>query len=119
MFSLFLSLVMAPKVGRKFKTRANRNPRSSSSGSTLGDRECFLSTKCKDTYETLTKYRSIWDEREIVLSDLDPSIHRNFVSGNWVSLCEVFDPPLATLIREFYSNLSMYSKVTGGYYLTS
>ena len=29
------------------------------------------------------------------------------------------DPPLAALIREFYSNLSMYFEVTGGHYLTS
>ena len=36
-----------------------------------------------------------------------------------MSLCEVFDPPLASLIKEFYFNLSMYSKVTGGHYLTS
>ena len=58
-------------------------------------------------------------EREIVLSELDPSIRRNLVSRNWVSLCDVSDPPTAALIREFYSNLSIYSKVTGGHYLTS
>ena len=34
-------------------------------------------------------------------------------------MCEVFEPPPAALIREFYSNLSIYSKVTGGHYLTS
>ena len=66
---LFLSLVMANKVGRKFKTRANRNPVSSSSGSTFVDRVRFLTDKYEETYETLTKYRSIWGEREIVLSD--------------------------------------------------
>ena len=58
-FFLFLSLVMAPKVGRKFMTRANRNPRSSSSGSAFVDRVTFLTDKCEETYETLTKYRSI------------------------------------------------------------
>ena len=110
---------MAPKVGRKFKTRVNRNPGSSSSVLALGDRDCFLSSKCEETYETLTKYRSIWGEREIVLSELDPFICRNFVSRNWVSLCEVSDPPLAILIKEFYSNLSIYSEITGGHYLTS
>ena len=36
LFFFFRFLVMAPKVGQKFKTRANRNPRSTSSGSTLG-----------------------------------------------------------------------------------
>ena len=110
---------MAPKLGWKFKTRANRNPRFSSSGSALGDRDRFLSAKCEETYETLTKYRSIWGEREIRLCELDPSIHRNFVSRNWVSLCEVFNPPPVALIREFYSNLSVYFEVTGGYYLTT
>ena len=54
-----------------------------------------------------------------MLSELDPSIHRNFVCRNWVSLCEVFDPPPIALIREFYSNLSIYFEVTSGHYLTS
>ena len=55
---------MAPKVGRKFKTKANRNPASSSSSaSPLFDRVRFLSTKTEEVYETLTKYRSIWGER--------------------------------------------------------
>ena len=108
---LFLFLVIAPKVSRKFKTRANRNPRSSSSGSALVGRVRFLSAKCEETYETLTKYRSIWGEREIVLSELDPSICRNFVSRNWVSLCKVSNPPPATLISKFYSNHSVYSEV--------
>ena len=36
-----------------------------------------------------------------------------------VSLCDVSDPPLAALIRKFFSNLSIYSVVTGGHYLTS
>ena len=110
---------MAPKIGRKFKTRANRNPGSSSSGSAYFDRVRFLIDKCEKTYETLTKYRSIWGEREITLSELDPSIRRDFVSRNWASLCEVSDPPLAALIRDFYSNLSIYPEMTGGHYLTS
>ena len=41
------------------------------------------------------------------------------MSRNWVSLCEASDPPPTTLIREFYSNLSIYSEITGGHYLTS
>ena len=116
---LFMSLVMAHNVGWKFKTRANRNPGSSFSGSTLVDRVRFLSAKFEKTYKTLTKYRSIWGEREVVLSELDPSIRRNFVSKNWISLCVVFDPPLTALIREFYKNLFVYSEVIGGHYLTS
>ena len=99
---LFLSLVMAPKVGRKFKTRANRNPSSSSSGSAYFDKVRFLTNKYEETYKTLTKYRSISGEREIILSELDPFIHRNFMSRNWVSLCEVSNPLPVALIREFY-----------------
>ena len=79
----------------------------------------FSLIRFEETYETLTKYRSIWGEREIILSELDPSIHRNFVSRNWVSLCEVSNPPPAILIREFYSNLSIYPEMTSGHYLTS
>ena len=59
MLFLFLFLVMAPKVGRKFKTRANRNPRSFSFGSAHFDSVRFLTDKYEDTYETLTKYMSI------------------------------------------------------------
>ena len=83
---------MAPKVGRKFKTKANRNPASSYSASPLVDRVRFLSAKNKEVYETSTKYKSIWGEREIVLDELDHSIHRNLVSRNWVSLCDIFYP---------------------------
>ena len=110
---------MAPKVGRKFKTKANRNSASSSSTLSLVDRVRFLSTKTEEVFETLTKYRSIWGERQIVLDELDPSIRRNLVSRNWASLCDVSDPPPIALIREFYSNLSIYPEDTGGHYLTT
>ena len=36
-----------------------------------------------------------------------------------MSLCDVSNPPFATLIKEFYSNLSIYLEVTGGHYLTT
>ena len=38
---------------------------------------------------------------------------------NWVSLCEVSEPLATALIREFYSNLFVYSKTTDGHYLTT
>ena len=81
LFFLFLSLVVASKVSKRFKTRANRNPGSSSSGLALVDRDWFLSAKCEETDEALTKYRSIWGERETVLSELDPSIQRILCLG--------------------------------------
>ena len=43
----FLPLVVAPKGGKKFKTRANRNLGSSSSSSALGDRERFMSANMR------------------------------------------------------------------------
>ena len=46
---------MAPKVGRKFKTKANRKHASSSSTSPLVDRVRFLFAKTEEVYETLTK----------------------------------------------------------------
>ena len=41
------------------------------------------------------------------------------MSRNCNSLCDVSYPPLATLISEFYSNLSIYSEDTGRHFLTS
>ena len=55
---------MTPKVGRKFKTKANRNIATSSSASPLVDRVRFLSATTKEVSETLTKNRSLWGERE-------------------------------------------------------
>ena len=54
-----------------------------------------------------------------MLSELDLSIRGNFVSRNWVSLCEVPDPPPTALIRVFNSNIFVYFEVICGHYLTS
>ena len=109
---------MAPKVGRKFKTKANRNT-TSSSFSALVDRFRFPIAKTEQIFVTLTKYRFIWGERQLVPDELDPSIRRNLVSRNQGSSCEVSHSSPAALIREFYSNLFVYSEDTGGHYLTS
>ena len=61
----------------------------------------------------MIKFRSIWGERQANLDELDPSIHR------WLSLCHDLVPPPATMIREFYSNLSTYYDDSGGHYLTT
>ena len=89
---------MAPKVGKKYKTKANRNS-TSSSISALVDRIQFPLTKIEQIFETLTKYSSIWGERQLVLDELDPSIFRNLVSRNWASLCDVSYSPSAALIK--------------------
>ena len=83
------------------------------------DRVRFPTAKTEQIFETLTKYKSIWGERQIVLDELDPSICRSLVSRNGVSLCDVSRPPPTTLIREFYSNLSIYFEEKHGYYLTT
>ena len=64
---------MTPKVGRKFKTKANRTSASSSVPSQV-DRVRFLLAKSEEIFETLTKFRSIWGERQVILDELDPSI---------------------------------------------
>ena len=46
--------------------------------------------------------RNIWAE-------LDPEIRRNFEHWGWLPLLDISHPPPATLIREFYSNLSVHS----------
>ena len=44
-----------------------------------------------------------------MLDELDGEIRRNFECRGWLPLLDVDHPPPATLIREFYSNLSNHS----------
>ena len=76
----FKPLDMAHKVGRKIQNKANRTFASSSSSPSQLDKVRFLSIKTEEIFEILTKYRSIWGERQIFLDELDPSIYRNLVS---------------------------------------
>ena len=64
---------MAPKVDKKYQTKANRNSASSSTYA-LVNTVRFPTAKTEQIFETLTKYKSIWGERKIVLDELDPSI---------------------------------------------
>ena len=89
------------------KTRANR--KSSSSSSPTFDNERFLSEKNQETYEKFNLKRNIWAERKILLDELDGEIRRNFERRGRLPLLDVDHPPPATLIREFYSNLSVHS----------
>ena len=43
-----------------------------------------------------------------MLDEVNPAIRANFESRGWLSLLEVDHPPLTTLIREFFSNLSCH-----------
>ena len=89
------------------KTRAHRT--SSSSSAPSFDSERFLSEKNQETYEKLNILRNVWAKRKVVLDELDPEIRRNFKNRGWLPLLDVDHPPLATLIREFYSNFSVHS----------
>ena len=51
----------------------------------------------------------MWAERKVVLDELDPEIRRNFERRGWLPLLDVDHPPPATLIRDFYLNLSVHS----------
>ena len=51
----------------------------------------------------------MWAERKVVLDELDSKIRRNFKRKGWLPLVDIDHPPPATLIREFYLNLSVHS----------
>ena len=51
----------------------------------------------------------MWVERKVVLDELDLEIRKNFERRGRLPLMDIDHPPLATLIREFYSNLSIHS----------
>ena len=44
-----------------------------------------------------------------MLDELDGEIRRNFECRGWLPLLDISHPPPATLIREFYLNLSVHS----------
>ena len=54
-----------------------------------------------------------------MLDELDLEIRRNFEHRGWLSLLDISHPPLATLIREFYSNLSIHSDDSNTHYVMS
>ena len=88
------------------KTRAHRISSSSSAPSSVGT--LFQSEKSRELYETLNLKGKIWAKRKVLLDELDPAIKANFKRWAWLPLLDIDYPPLATLIREFYSNLSIH-----------
>ena len=44
-----------------------------------------------------------------MLDELDGEIRRNFECKGWLPLLDISHPPLAALIKEYYSNLSVHS----------
>ena len=53
----------------------------------------------------------MWAKRKVVLDELDLEIRKNFERRGRLPLMDIDHPPPATLIREFYSNLSVHSKI--------
>ena len=50
----------------------------------------------------------MWAKRKVVLDKLDPEIRRKFERRGWLPLLDIDPTPSATLIREFYLNLSIH-----------
>ena len=97
------------------KTKAKKNTTSSSSSNFERTRFQFKSNQ--DANEKLNIFRSVWVERKVILDELNPEIHRNFKSQGWLSLLDVEHPPPATLIREFFSNLSIHTNNSNIHYV--
>ena len=110
---------MAPKKSRNIKTKAKRVFKSSFELVEVFDQTRFHVFQNFQKFDTLLKYRSIWGERQVILDELDPSIRRNLESKGWLPLCHDLIPPLATLVREFYLNLSIQSDSSSGHILTA
>ena len=96
------------------KTRAKKSSTSSSSDF-QSDRFQFKSNQ--ETNEKLNIFRSVWAKRKVILDEVNPKICRNFESRGWLPLLDVEHPPPTTLIREFYSNLSIHSDDSNFYYV--
>ena len=99
------------------KTRENKKTTSSSTPVFESDR--FRSEKHQENYKKLYIFRSVWAERKVILDELDPKIHRNFESRGWLPLMDIEHPPPTSLIKEFYSNLSVHSDDSSTQYVRS
>ena len=107
-FLWFLFCLSFPTLS--ITVRKTRTHRTSTSTSTPAfDSERLRSEKNQETYEKLNILRSVWVERKVMLDELDPEIRRNFECRGWLLLLDIDHPPPTTLIREFYSNLSVHS----------
>ena len=98
---------MAPKKSRNIKTIVKRDYWFTFESIEVFDQTRFYVLQNAQKFDALVKYRSIWGERQVSLDKLDPSFCRNLESRGWFSLCHDLIPLPATLIREFYSNLSI------------
>ena len=103
---------MALRRTKRGKSKAASEPK------VVFDRLRFHMHANEQTFETLIQCRRIWGERKINLDELHPSVYENLQSRHWLSLCTNMQPPLAALIREFYSNLSVHEDVSYNHRVT-
>ena len=68
----------------------------------------FLSEKSRELYETLNLKERFGLSVKFLLDELGSAIRANFERQGWLPLLDIDYPPLATLIRGFYSNLSIH-----------
>ena len=88
----------------------NTRAKKTTTPSTLSfESDSFRIEKNQETYENFNIFTLVWAERKFILDELDSKICRNFEHRSWLTLLEVEHPPPASLIREFYSNLSVHS----------
>ena len=99
------------------KTRANKQTTSTFTPAFDSDR--FRFEKNQETYEKLNIFKSVWAERKVFLDELDSEIRRNFESRGWLPLLDISHPPPVTLIREFFSNLSVHFDNSNTHYVIS
>ncbi|XP_065632097.1 uncharacterized protein LOC111987554 [Quercus suber] len=99
------------------KTRANK--KTSTFSTPVFQSEKFRTQKHQENYEKLYIFRSVWVEHKVILDEVDLKIRRNFERRGWLPLLEVEHPLLASLIREFYSNLSVNSNDSNTQYVRS
>lgn len=104
--SLCVSVLFLSTMPRK--TRARRTIPTPTLSPPSFDSERFPTEKNQEIFETLNLHRKIWAERSVRLDEVDPAIRANFERRGWLPLLTVSDPPPpATLIREFFLNLSV------------
>ena len=111
---------MAPKKAKtNVKTKAKRVVASTSTSDEEFDQIRFHTLPNAQKFENLVKYSSIWSERHIKLDELDPFVKQNLESRSWLSLYFDLVSLSATLIIEFYLNLSIYFASSSGHFLTT
>ena len=88
------------------KTRANRTPSFSSVSPSRS--QLFRNDRYREVFKKLNCKRKIWAERSVILDEVNPAIKANLESQGWLPLLKVDHPPLTTLIRDFFLNLSCH-----------